>query len=183
MDLRNFIHQKSYERIEFQIRKHTVTFIPALLFFLILMVVPVAVRMLLISVWTDMAISSQFNATLLLFSSMYYLSIGLFFFTYFVTFYLDLLIITNDRLLHIEQHGLFSRTIAELDLCNVQDVTSEVHGFFASLFNYGTLHIQTAGAVDKFIIRQIPYPEKLRQALLTLVDEDRKYHHQTKAAA
>ena len=35
-------------------------------------------------------------------------------------------IITNDRILDIEQHGLFARTVSELRLHRVQDVTAEI---------------------------------------------------------
>ncbi len=112
-------------------------------------------------------------------ASIYYLSIGIFFYTYFVNYYLDLLIITNDRLLHIEQEGIFARTISEVDLYKIQDITSTIDGFFPSMFNYGDLLIQTAGAVEKFSIVSIPKPESLRQKILDLAEEDRKFHSKT----
>lgn len=175
MTLSTFIRQKSYEHIEFQLRKHPVVLVPPAVFFVLLLVLPMALNLLFATVWPEMMTNTIARPLLFLFGSIYFLSIGLFFFTYFVTFYLDLLVITNDRLLHIEQVGLFSRTVSELDLCNIQDVSSTVDGFFPSLFNFGTLHIQTAGSMEKFIIQQIPHPEKLRHALLNLADEDRKY--------
>ena len=67
---------------------------------------------------------------LMLSASVYYLSVTLFIYSYFVTFYLDLVIITNDRMVDIEQSSLFARTIAEVDLYQIQDATSEVKGFF-----------------------------------------------------
>ena len=90
------------------------------------------------------------------------------------------MIVTNDRLLHIEQEGLFARTISELDLYQVQDVTSEVKGVFPSLFGYGNLLVQTAGAKEVFRMVDIPHPENLRQAILDLAEEDRKFHAQPK---
>lgn len=182
MKLSAFIHQKSYEHIECQLRKHPVVLVPPLLLFLLLLAVPFVAQAIVVSVWPALLTSQTFLPLLILLGSIYFLSIGLFFFTYFVTFYLDLLIITNDRLLHIEQHGLFSRTVAELDLCNIQDATSEVHGFFSSLFRFGTLHIQTAGAGNQFIIKHIPNPEKLRQTILDLADKDRLYQNIEKTA-
>ena len=76
----------------------------------------------------------------------------------------------------VEQKNLFARTISEVDLYRIQDVTSEVKGFVAHFFNYGDLTIQTAGAQEKFFVRNIPNPHGLRQKLLDLADADRKYH-------
>lgn len=180
MTLNEFIHQKSYERITYRIRSHFITTVPAILLFLIFLGIP------LLFYWlttTRFAPNLQLKPVIILLlalsAGVYYLSIGLFYFTYFVNYYLDLLIITNDRLLHVEQEGLFARTISEVDLYKIQDITSTVNGFFPSMFNYGNLMIQTAGAVEKFIIINIPHPENLRQKILDLAEEDRKFHSKT----
>ena len=68
----------------------------------------------------------------------------------------------DDVALNIEQKGLFSRTISELDYTHVQDVTSEVHGPIHTLLNYGDVHVQTAGTHGKFTFRNIPRPEKIK---------------------
>ena len=176
MHLAQFIHQKPYEHIVFKVRRHLVTLLPAFFIFLLLLALPAALALVIRSVFPGLFESSFGFPLLLLFASAYYLSIVLFYYTYFVTFYLDLLVVTNDRLLHIEQHGLFSRTISELDLYKIQDMSSEVHGFFASSFNYGDLLIQTAAAIERFRIDNIPNPEGLRQAIGRLAEEDRKHH-------
>ncbi len=180
MTLGTFIHQKSYERIEYEIRKHPFTLVPIFIGFLALAAAPFGLYFLLSSIAPAILDGQLTMPVLILLASFYYLSIGLFLYTYFVTFYLDLLIITNDRLLHIQQQNLFARTISEVDLNKVQDVTSEVHGFFPSLFNYGTLEIQTASATEKFIVMKIPHPETLRQVILDLAVEDAKHHHTEK---
>ena len=47
----------------------------------------------------------------------------------FTDYYLDTWIVTTERIISIEQKGLFERTASELDLISVQDATAEVHGF------------------------------------------------------
>lgn len=176
MHLATFIHQKSYERIVYKVRRHLVTLIPGIIGFLVLLVMPVGVYILLQNIFPALLEGPRTFPLLVLAASVYYLSVVLFFYTYFVTFYLDLLVVTNDRLLHIEQHGLFARTISELDLYKIQDMSSSVKGVFASLFNYGDLDIQTAAAAEKFKIDNVPNPDKLRHAIAELAEEDRKYH-------
>lgn len=176
MRLIKFIHQKSYEHIVYQVRRHTITLVPASLGFLVLLAVPVSLWWFTATTYPQLLVGQFSYPILVLAASIYLLSIGLFFYTYFVTFYLNLLVVTNDRLLYIAQQGLFARTISEVDLYKIQDITSEVKGFIASLFNYGNLLIQTAGAMDKFMIKGVPNPEDLRKAIMDLAEEDRKYH-------
>lgn len=176
MSLRSFIHQKSYEHIVHEVRRHPVTLVPAFLLFVLLLALPVGVYWLVANVFPTWLQGDISFPLLVLFASLYYLAIGVFVYTYFISFYLDLLVVTNDRLLDINQQGLFARTISELDLFKVQDVTSDVHGVFASLFNYGTVSIQTAGAVDRFIAENVPHPDALRQEILDLAEADRKFH-------
>jgi len=79
-------------------------------------------------------------------------------------------------LVDVRQISLFARTIAEVDLFQIQDVSSEVHGIFHSVFNYGDVYLQTAGPVPKFVLYNVPNPDKLRQAILELASEDKKFH-------
>lgn len=177
MRLSRFIHQKPYERIVYKVRRSLVTLLPALLGFVLLLLLPGAVYWLLTTLFPTLLLNPLLRPILILFGSLYLLCINLFFYSYFIDFYLDLLVVTNDRLVDVEQRGLFARSISEVDLFQIQDITSEVHGVFASLFNYGVLKIQTAGATQNFIIPDVPHPHHLRQAILDLAAADRQYHN------
>jgi uncharacterized membrane protein YdbT with pleckstrin-like domain len=125
---------------------------------------------------TDILTGSVSRPLSILFAGIYYLFVFLYFYAYFIDFYLDMLIITNDRLIDVEQKGVFSRSIAEVDLYQIQDASSEIKGAFSTLFNYGDIQIQTAGALPKFVIHNISSPHVLRQEILALAAEDKKYH-------
>jgi uncharacterized membrane protein YdbT with pleckstrin-like domain len=176
MSLSNFIHQKSYEKIVFRLHRHPIVTFPACLSFILFLILPVFLYWFGLQNFPTIFENQMLLAALTILLSTYCLAIGLFYYTYFVNYYLDILVITNDRLLHIEQEGVFSRNISEVDLYKIQDVTSTVNGFFPSLLNYGSLLIQTAGAVEKFQIDDIPNPEDLRQQILDLAEGDRKFH-------
>ena len=100
----------------------------------------------------------------------------LFFFVRFIDYYLDLWIITNDRIVDIEQHNLFSRSVTELDLFRIQDVTADMHGFFATIFNYGNVLVKTASSNTHIIFYNVSQPNRIREHLIHLSEEDRKYH-------
>ncbi len=176
MKLTEFIHQKSYERIEIVARRHPITFFPVLGLFLLITLLPVFLYFFLLSLFTDTIYRTPVWQIIVLVASTYYLSVCLFFYSYFVEFYLDLWIITNDRMLDVAQISLFARRIAEVDLYQIQDITSEVKGFIPSLFDYGSVTIQTAGPVPKFILMDVPHPDDLRQLILNLSSEDKKFH-------
>lgn len=182
MGLDSFIHAKAYEKIIYRLRRHWFTFLPALLLFIVLLALPLGLYWIIANNFTAWLESETGFALLILFAAIYYLSVLLYFYTYFVTFYLDVLVMTNDRLVDIDQNSLFSRTVAEVDLYQVQDATSEVKGIFATLFNYGNVIIQTAGALPKFTLHNIPNPHEIRQKILDLSAEDKKYHSAQAAA-
>ncbi len=176
MHLSGFIRQKSYEHIVRTVRRSFITFIPTILLTLILLAIPVILKFFFDALFPNFLASTPLLPLFILFVSVYYLSIGIFFYSSFVIFYLDMLVITNDRLLDIEQRNLFARSISETDLYQVQDVSSEVIGVFATIFNYGNVTIQTAGAVLKFMVHNVHDPNGLRDEILSLAEEDRKYH-------
>jgi uncharacterized membrane protein YdbT with pleckstrin-like domain len=60
------------------------------------------------------------------------------------------LIVTNKHVIQVLQRGVFDRKVSQLSLMRVENVTSEEPGFFASIFNYGTIRIETAGEQDNF---------------------------------
>jgi len=108
--------------------------------------------------------------------SAYYLFIWLFFFFSFIDYYLDVWIITDERIIDVLQKGFFSRTISEHRLFRVQDVTSEVHGILPTIFKYGDVYIQTAGAKQRFLFHEVPYPEEIRRLIIKLAERSKKAH-------
>lgn len=177
MTIGTLIQQKLYEQIKYTIRRHPITFAPYICLFIILLAMPIGVYWLLINSSLISLLNNPVSYVIVvLAASVYYLAVIMFFYTYFVTFHLDMWIVTNDRILDMEQKSLFARTIAEVDLYQIQDTSSEVKGFFPSLFNYGNITLQTAGHITHFVFRNVHNPHQLRQTIMDLAAEDKKYH-------
>ena len=111
---------------------------------------------------------------LVILGSIYVLSIWLFAFLEFTDYYLDTWIITNERIINIEQEGLFNRTASELDLAAVQDTTAEIRGVLQTLFTYGQVYVQTAGEKGHFHFKNIDNPEHVKELITRLVEEDKR---------
>lgn len=124
-----------------------------------------------IVVWTAYPL---IGPIIVILASMYFMSVWLFTFIEFTDYYLDTWIVTNQRIISIEQHGLFHRTASELDLASVQDSTAEIHGFWQTIFNYGQVHVQTAGEKQRFHFKNIDNPERVKEVVNRLAEEDKK---------
>lgn len=105
---------------------------------------------------------------MILLSSLYFLFIWLFYFHEFVDYHCDVWIVTNERILSIELAGLFNHTTAELNLYRVQDVTTEIKGKTQTFLNFGNVHIQTAGEIQRFVFEEVPHPQAIAQVITRL---------------
>ena len=86
---------------------------------------------------------------------------------YSLTMYLlDIWLITDHRVIDSEQHGFFRRSISELNLSKIQDISVYVKGFIPTLLDFGNLEIQTAGSEIKFIFKQIPHPKEVKDLIM-----------------
>jgi membrane protein YdbS with pleckstrin-like domain len=126
-----------------------------------------------ISAWLSMP---AIGPLVVVIASMYVLCVWLFSFLEFTDYYLDTWVITTHRVINIEQKGLFNRVASELHLAAVQDVTSDVQGIVHTFFDYGNVFIQTAAELERFALKDIERPEKVKELIIKLVDEDKKRH-------
>lgn len=86
-------------------------------------------------------------------------------------YYLDLWVITDRRIINIDQVSLFDRVTTTWRLDRVQEVTIGVQNIFETLLGYGSIEVQTAGPTDEFAtIRGIRDPEYIQRVIMTEVD-------------
>lgn len=176
MHLATLIKKKPTEQVIHVLRRHPLTFVPFILLFIVLLFVPVALYFLISQPFPAFFTGPIAYPLSVLAGSIFYLSACLFFFGHFIMYYLDVWIITTERMIDIEQFGLFSRSISELELFQIQDVTTDMHGVFPTFFNYGDVSVKTASANASIIAKQVHNPNKIREALVHLADADRRTH-------
>lgn len=167
---------KDYEKILFVIRRHKIIFLPKILLFVLLLAIPwllYAFLNYIHPVFLDNPLAQPIKTICF---SAFYLFNFVFFFTNFIDYFLDVWIITNERIVDIRQDGAFARTVAETRFYRVQDVTSEVKGFLPTILSYGNVYVQTAGETERIIFRQVPHPYKIAQKIMELVEVDKPYH-------
>lgn len=173
--VKKFIAQKSYEKIIYFLRRDTIVYIKQLILFVFLLAIPVGLYFFFQNTFPLLFENSIIYPLLILLASVYYLTVWLVAFTAFIDYYLDFWVVTNDRIINVEQR-LFSRTISELDLYKIQDVTGQSKGFLQTMFDYGNVYVQTAGATGRFNFEEVPGPREVASKIIILAEEDRKYH-------
>lgn len=115
-------------------------------------------------------LNTRANALFLLFiQNTLILFLWLYSFLIWIDYYFDVWIITNERVINIEQIGLFVRKVSELQFSRVQDVTSEVSGFIPTMLNFGDVEVETAAEEEHFLFRQVPDPYRIKDVLMSRV--------------
>lgn len=122
---------------------------------------------LLPALYPEMA-SGQNAAVFLFIENTFFLLLWLYIFLIWIDVWFDVWIITDQRIVNIEQKGLFVRHISELPFSKVQDVTSEVEGIIPSILNYGDVYVQSAGEAPRFIFRSVPDPVAIKDLVMKL---------------
>ena len=88
----------------------------------------------------------------------------------YINWYRDKFIITDQRIVNIDQRSMFSRRVSEIELERVQDIAHEINGMFAVALNFGHVIIQSAGSKD-MVIEDIAHPAELQDIIVRLVKD------------
>lgn len=84
------------------------------------------------------------------------------------TFYLwywNVFVITSERVVDIDQRGFFDRVVSEAPYDRIQDVSYRVKGVFGTVFHFGAIVVQTAGATANLEMPHVPAPEAVQHLI------------------
>lgn len=162
-----FQTQKKDESIVLFLRSHLVTNIPWITITLILIILPLVIPLVLplIGINLESPVTVRFATVLTLF---YYFIVFSYAFISFLTWFYNILIITNERVIDIDYSDVVIHNIAETKLNHIEDVNYTQSGFIHTLINYGNLFIQTAGTERNFEAISIPNPREATHIITDL---------------
>ncbi|MDP3934814.1 MAG: PH domain-containing protein [Candidatus Giovannonibacteria bacterium] len=146
------IHLLPNEQILMVLHRHWIAFFLKFVIGVILLIILLLVIPYFPFLESALGIS---QVALWFFALIYLMAVVLVIFVFWIDYYLDIWIITSERIIDIDQKGLFNREISEFMLDRVQDVTVEIPNFTATVLKYGNIIIQTAGE-QSFRIEQAP---------------------------
>ncbi|MBI2096107.1 MAG: PH domain-containing protein [Candidatus Taylorbacteria bacterium] len=160
------------EKIILEVRRHWFVFTVRAVAVLIMALLPLLVWALASGELRVLAaFASVVKGNLAAFFAFFYilwlLVLWVYLFLIWTDYYLDIWLITDRRIVDIEQKGMFHREISSFRLDNIQDITIDIAGIIATSLKFGNVHVQTAGAVmENFIIRSAHDPERIKRIII-----------------
>jgi len=89
-------------------------------------------------------------------------------------YYLDIWILTDKRVITVEQKSLFSRIISEFELSKIQEVSVGVHGFLPTVIDYGDVRVRTASENPNFVFKQVSNPNRIKDEITKAAEDNKK---------
>jgi len=163
-------HREPGEKIVFFLHRHWFILVKVVVSYVFLAILPIIAYFFIqkeLSYILDSDITIIF-LNLLIFT--FYLYWWLLFYHAFLDYFLDIWIVTNRRVINIEQKSLFHRVVAEHKLFRIQDVMSEQKGMLPTFLDYGQIHIQTAATEKMVLFEQVKNPHKIAQEIIKLIE-------------
>lgn len=160
------------EHVFIVVRKHWFVLIQKFLIIFFFAAVPFLINSSLVETLAD----SEVAMFIWFLTIMFYLYLWYAAFFQIMLYLMDIWIITDHRIIDSEQYWLFSRSVAELNLKNIQDISVEINGFFPTLLNFGNLEIQTAGAANKFFLSGVANPIEVKNMITKAQRSFKKLH-------
>lgn len=88
----------------------------------------------------------------------------------------NVILVTNEKIAQVLYHNLIHRTISQLSIGDIQDVTVRQNSLFARLFKYGTLIIETAGEQQNLTFTYVPMPYEAARGIVGAHELNLKEH-------
>lgn len=167
--LRYFKEQFDDEEVLMVFRKHPVVMRKGILIASVGILLPMLYIMALTFIYAN-------NSEKLPTVNMFYAALGLGFILAFllmlpswIGWYYSVYIVTNQRLIQINQKGLFRRSMVGFGLNQIQMINYEIGGVQETLLGFGTIMIQTY--VGSLTIHEVHHPGKIQKELLHILRE------------
>ncbi len=162
-----FDNQYEGEEIILILRRHPITNLSWVIAILIMFFAPLTLKFF--PLFESFPPRYQFVFTLF-----WYLITLAFFLESFLSWYFNVYIVTDERILDFDFHSLIYKEISDAEIEAIQDVTIRQGGLLATFFNYGTIFIQTAAEKPQFEFESVPHPDKIAKVLQQLRLEEKQ---------
>ena len=163
----SFSTQAKDEQIILLLRKHPVTQVKWILIVLVLMILPLIVQGVPFMNFLPP------NYTLAILLGWYLLIMG-YSLESFLSWYYNVYIITDERIIDVDFISMLYHDISSAKLDNIEDVTAATGGALRALLNFGNVQIQTAAVQNEFEFEEVPQPAQVTKLLNELMIEEER---------
>lgn len=163
MSVIKHIQLKPDERVVSVYRRYGLTYVGAMIVAFILLLLPFFLVTLLFS-YGMFGVIGFF--ALLLFAVLYSLKKV-------ILWYDNVFVVTNLRVIDIDQRGFFDRSVSGFTYANIQDVAYRIKGVLATLFHVGTITIRPIEGSVHIELHRMRHPAKIVDVINEFREEAR----------
>ena len=156
--------QDQDEYVVLLLRRHWITNIAWIFLAIIFMIAPLALTSF--PLLDFLPGNYQFMAVIA-----WYLFTTAFIFEQFLSWYFNIYLVTNERVIDYDFSNLLYKGSADADIEKIQDVSYKTGGIAQVIFNFGDLLIETAGAIPNLDFEKVPNPAYVAKILHNLRDQ------------
>lgn len=174
MNIRAVLPYRTDESVYIFARPYFLAFLPWFTIGFLLLVIGIFFVFVGANVFPEVNTDPFAHNIFVLITSAYFLLLVPFLTVAFIDFYYDIHIVTDQRVIDIDQNALFARDVSSLSLDQVQDATARNKGVLSNIFNFGDVVIQTSGAQQFFEFHNVLHPSEITTIVLDLADQAKK---------
>lgn len=161
---------ESGEEILFVARKHWFIFAVETFFLIVFAGLPTLVFFIPAPLFDQVLgavnIKGHIVSLVMFFWSLWLMFLWMIFSLFWTNFYLDVWLVTNYRVIDVEQIGLFNRHVSAFRFDHIQDASVKISGLLATIIDFGTVEIRTASN-ESFRFKGVAHPNVLKECILS----------------
>lgn len=161
----HFATQEAEEQLVLLLRRHPITQVGWILLAIVAAIIPMFIDIggFFSFLPPEFAIAINF---------LWYIGVLVFIFQSFLSWYYNVFIITDERVVDVDFVSMLYRNISSAKIGNIEDVTATASGALHTVFDYGTVTIQTAGAKPEIEFEDVPRPNSIVELFNELLAEE-----------
>jgi uncharacterized membrane protein YdbT with pleckstrin-like domain len=161
----HFEGQDPDEHIILLLRSHPITNLPWILWAIVLALMPFILPGVMRAIGLDnpLNLPPGYYAAILVIN---YLLVWIVIFEGFLNWYFNIYLLTTKRVMDITFSSILLKSVDLAPLENVEEADSTTAGLFGTIFNFGDVAIQTAGAKVAVQMLKVPNPTQVADLIL-----------------
>lgn len=163
----NFHGKEQEEDIVLVIRSHWIVYLPQVLSAFLVLVFPWIFGAIFSEIFKSTAIFLAIIITSVLICASVLVSALL-------KWYYNVNIITDQRVIDLDFPNIMTHSMSEAQLEHIEDVTTKQIGALGSLFDIGSVYIQTAGTSQNIEFQNVPRARDIQDILIDMLESKQK---------
>ena len=168
-----FEGQDPNEKILLLLRAHLITNLPWMILSIFIFIAPIIIFKISPLIGFNLLLIPQ--SFLLMYLIINYLLVLILIYEGFLNWYFNVTLVTNKKVVDIDFEHLLYKAVDLAPLAKIEETDSVTAGILGTIFNFGNVSIQTAGAKVAIEMKNIPKPALVADMILDLIGKPHEH--------